>query len=147
MTNESSLLFTVDRDGVISWEWVGRWWSTVIMSPEFSRGQFVNQEWLRWARRHLMLIQPGGYELRDYQVYGLRSCPLTWVRALWVRKLRYPLLRMFYYRPMVFLYRIGLAWWPESCRVSIKDIGKRPDSSDEYALWRRDRYWRCRSDD
>lgn len=81
-----------------------------------------------------MLVKPADFN--NLAVYGRTSYPPTWFKALWHRKLRWFVLRDFYFYPMLFLYKCGLAWWPEGSRVSWRDIGKYPDNPHAYTVWR-----------
>ena len=94
----------------------------------------------RWIQKRFIRVKP--YDIyRDEVTFGWRWCPLTYLRALWYRVLEYPLKRYGYFSPLLLLYKLGLAWWPEGSIVSVKDIFRRPTSEHEARLWRERRFF------
>jgi hypothetical protein len=119
----------------------GGWLALFMVTRSYWRG--LTPEWQSIFARRFMVVKPLGYLMNDYVVLGRRSCPLTWVRALWYRTLARHVVKI-YYRFNVFLYRTGISWWPEGTRVGFRWIGRRPDNKHERQLWREDRYWAAR---
>lgn len=41
---------------------------------------------------------------------------------------------------MLFLYKLGLAWWPEASCVGLRHIGRYPPTLHDYVAWRERRF-------
>ncbi len=119
------------------WEWRGRFWSLARVTPG-SLASLGRDSCSEFHLRFMMVRPVNVSNDYDYALYGRRDCPLTWARALWWRKLRWPVLRACYW-VMRDLRRLGLAWWPEDVLPPFEIAAVPQRSESEFLLLYGDR--------